>query len=280
MSDLESIVTGLDFGEGPRWRDGHLWWSDFHHHTVSRVVPGSTPEVVLRLDGDGQPSGLGWLPDGSLLVVSMLDRRVLRYDGAAVSTHADLASIATFHCNDMLVDDTGVAYVGNFGWDIAAEGYAGRRGATLALVRPDGTVEAAAGDLQFPNGMALTDGGSTLLVGESVGQQIRAYTRDETGRLSNERIWARVGPSAPDGCAIDREGGLWIADAANQRVQRVVEGGEITDEIATGVGTFACALGGDDGTTLFILTAATADPAKLPGSATGQIVATTVAIPA
>ena len=279
MSEFETIVTGLDFGEAPRWRDGHLWWSDFHHHTVSRVLPGGAPEVVVRLDGDGQPSGLGWMPDGSMLIVSMLDRLVLRYDGERLRQHADLSRIATFHCNDMLVDDNGRAYVGNFGWDLAAEGLRGATGADLAFIDPSGEVELAARGLLFPNGMALTDDGTTLLVGESFGRQYRAYDRDADGRLSNERVWAEVAPSAPDGCAIDAEGGLWFADAANERVQRVIEGGEITHEIATGTGTFACALGGDDGRTLFVLTAPTADPDLLPGSGEGRIVATTVEIP-
>lgn len=277
MADFEVLVDGVDFGEGPRWHEGRLWYSDFYQHAIYAVDLDGTRETILEVDG--QSSGLGWMPDGSLLFVSMLDRKVMRWDGSAVTEHADLSSIATFHCNDMVVSATGHAYVGNFGWDLFAEGVDGARPATLAHVAPDGTATAAAADLGFPNGSVITPDRSTLIVGETMGAQYTAFTIDDDGSLGDRRIWASVAGYAPDGCTLDADGGIWFADALGARVVRVVEGGEITDTLDTGVGTFACALGGDDGRTLFVLTAPGADPAEVDGVAGGSILTTRVASP-
>ncbi|MEO1058545.1 MAG: SMP-30/gluconolactonase/LRE family protein [Actinomycetota bacterium] len=277
---VERLVDGIDFGEGPRWRDGRLWWSDFYQHTISSVAP--TGERRVELEYGGQPSGLGWLPDGRLLFVSMLDRRLLRreHDGSVVE-HADLSSIATDNCNDMVVDTTGRAYVGNFGFDLP--GRADFAPAALALVHPDGTVEQAADDLRFPNGSVIvpsTDGGATLIVGETFGGRYTAFDVDEaTGRLSNRRIWAEIPGTAPDGCAVDAEGAIWFSDALGAQVVRVREGGEVAATIATSAPTYACMLGGDDGRTLFILTAVDSHPDQVAGTATGAIYTTRVDVP-
>ena len=168
MAAFELFLDGLDFGEGPRWHDGRLWYSDFYQHRVYAVGEDGERETILELPDGAQPSGLGWMPDGSLLLVSMLDRTVLRFADGELSEHADLSDIATFHCNDMVVDTAGNAYVGNFGWDIVTD-FRNVTPAKLALVRPDGSTEAVADDLLFPNGAVITPDGATLIVGESFG---------------------------------------------------------------------------------------------------------------
>ncbi|MEZ5379253.1 MAG: SMP-30/gluconolactonase/LRE family protein [Acidimicrobiales bacterium] len=277
MSQLAVLVDGVDFGEGPRWHDGRLWYSDFYHQTVYAVTPDGEQEAIVRVEQ--QPSGLGWLPDGQLLIVSMKDRRLLRYDGTDLHLHADLSDVAAFWCNDMVVDERGNAYVGNFGFDLFTAGRDAATTATLALVRPDGTVEAAAPDLGFPNGSVITSDGRTLIVGESMASRFTAFDINDDATLTNRRVWAETPGCVPDGCTLDAEGGIWVADARGQRVVRYVEGGELTDEIATDQPAFACMLGGDDGTTLFILTAPSSSPELVAGQGKGAIVNATVAHP-
>lgn len=257
MSDAELLVDGLDFGEGPRWSDGYLWYSDFFQHCVYKVQLDGTQETVLNL-GEEQPSGLGWLPNGDLLVVGMLKRQVLRYNGSKVEVHADLRDIATSHCNDMVVDSRGYAYVGNFGFDYGAG--ENSVGASLALVKPDGTALSVAEDLQFPNGSVITPDGSTLIVGETFGSRYSAFTIGSDGMLSGRRTWAEVPGRLPDGCCLDAAGGIWFADAIRAEVVRVTEGGSITEVVEVPERAFACMLGGESGCTLFVLTAPS-DPA-------------------
>lgn len=262
------LASGFSFLEAPRWHDGRLWLSDFYTHRVLTVDLAGRVETVAEVPQ--QPSGLGWLPDGRLLVVSMRDRRLLRRepDGTLV-LHADLAGIAGGHCNDMVVDAQGRAWVGNFGFDLM--GAATPQRATLARVDPDGRVHAAAEGLCFPNGSAITPDGRTLLVGESFGNRVSAFDIAPDGSLGPRRDWAAFAPLptatdfmgvlgqlviAPDGCTLDAEGCLWIADAIGQRVVRVREGGEFVQTLSTApLGVFACALGGDDGRTLFLCVA-------------------------
>ncbi|MGE0880285.1 MAG: SMP-30/gluconolactonase/LRE family protein [Acidimicrobiia bacterium] len=273
---IETFVDGVDFGEGPRWHDGALWYSDFFHHAVYRVSPGGVRERVLTLET--QPSGLGWLPNGDLLVVSMLDRSLKRWDGTTLTDYADLSGIATFHCNDMVVSATGHAYVGNFGWNI----YAGRTPivpATLAHVTPDRTVHAAADGLLFPNGSVITPDGSTLIIGESSGSRYTAFRIAADGSLHDRRVWADTPGSRPDGCTLDAEGGIWFADAGGARVQRVLEGGRITHTVDMGMNTFACALGGAHGRTLYVLLAPSSAEAEVAGKGLGRIVAFDVEAP-
>ena len=253
MAQLELLLDDLDFGEGPRWHDGRLWYSDFYQHRVYAVSPDGERETVLDL-GDEQPSGLGWMPDGSLLVVAMVARQVLRVVDSEVIIHADLSEVATWHCNDMVVAADGTAYVGNFGWDIETD-YGHPQAATLAVVRPDGTVDVGPGDLLFPNGSVITPDGRTLVVGETFGQRYTAFNLDRNGTPGPGRVWAPLPQSAPDGCTMDEASGIWFADVATSGVLRVLEGGEITHRIETPQQAFACTLGGDDGRTLYILTA-------------------------
>ena len=278
MAQFELFLDGLDFGEGPRWRDGRLWYSDFYQHRVFTVDGDGTRDTVVELPDGGQPSGLGWLSDGSLLIVSMLDRKVLRWADGELSEHADLSDIATFHCNDMVVDNEGNAYVGNFGWDIV-EDLRNVTPASLALVRPDGAVEVAAEGLMFPNGSVITPDGATLIVGESFGAQYRAFDIADDATLGNERVWAAVPGMAPDGCDLDAAGGIWFADALGQQVVRVREGGEITHAVSTGDGCFACVLGGDDGRTLYAFCAPGSAPSQVAGRGAGSIRAMAVDVP-
>jgi sugar lactone lactonase YvrE len=274
----EVIVDGIDFGEGPRWHDGRLWFSDFFQHTISSV--GDDRIRRVELEYDGQPSGLGWLPDGRLLFVSMLDQRVMRVesDGTVVE-HADLDGIADGPCNDMVVGSYGNAYVGNFGFDMF--GGAEFATATLAVVWADGAVTAAsdADNLAFPNGSVITDDESTLIVGETFGAQFTAFSITHDRRLAGRRVWAEVPGMAPDGCTIDEQGAIWFSDAAGKQVVRVKEGGEITDRLPTPDNTYACMLGGHDGRTLFVLTCEDSRPDVAAGAATGVLLATKVAIP-
>jgi sugar lactone lactonase YvrE len=268
MPELRTLITGLDFGEGPRWHDGRLWYSDFYQHCVSAVTVDGDREVILELDD--HPSGLGWLPDGRMLVVSMQEKLVLRVEAdGSVREHGDLTGIATGRCNDMVVSADGNAYVGNFGFDVFVRG--DRQNAALGLVRPDGTVEAVADDLEFPNGSVITPDGRTLIVGETFGRRYTAFDIRPDGSLENRRVWAQLGDLGPDGCTLDAEGAIWVANAYGTDVARVREGGEITDRVDVGQGTYACALGGDDGCTLFILSADSSNEQEIAGKATGVI---------
>jgi sugar lactone lactonase YvrE len=263
----EVIVDGCHFTEDPRWHDGRLWFSDFYDRSVHSVsAAGEDHRVELRLDD--QPSGLGWLPDGRLLVVAMTRRQVLRVepDGRTV-LHADLSGIATAWCNDMLVTPGGRAYVGHFGFDLDAwmdeHGPAsvvaepGPPTAHVIRVEPDGTVDVAADDMRFPNGTVLTDDGRTLVVAETLGLRLTAFDVGDDGRLSGRRVWADLSSSfvPPDGICLDAEGAIWVANAMGRTCVRVHEGGRISDTVELGQHVFACALGGEDGTTLFACTA-------------------------
>jgi sugar lactone lactonase YvrE len=250
VSDLEQLIDGVDFGEGPRWHDGRLWYSDFYQHTIYAVSTEGRREAVHASLPD-RPSGLGWMPDGSLLVVSMTERKLLREVDGRLVEHADLSAYAAGHCNDMVVDAKGNAYVGNFGFDFeAGEPLAN---ADLVLVRADGSVSVAAKDLRFPNGSVITPDGATLIVGESFGAGYEAFAINADATLGKRRRWADTPGAAPDGCTLDAEGAIWFADARGSQVLRVVEGGPVVESIATPMPAFACMLGGDDGRTLFIV---------------------------
>ncbi len=264
----ETLVEGLCFGEGPRWRDGALWLSDMHDHQVIRVTEDGQVTSVVTVENC--PSGLGWLPDGQLLVVSMLDRCVLRYDGVRLHPHADLSALAGFHCNDMVVDPNGRAYVGNFGFDLHGGGSPAP--AALICVEADGGARIVAEDLMFPNGTVITPDGATLIVAESFGARLTAFDMEPDGELVNRRLWAELPKGAvPDGICLDAEGGIWSASPTTSECVRQVEGGEITHRVELDQGAFACMLGGAGGNTLFILTAESSDPAECAATRTGRI---------
>ncbi len=268
---FERFIDGIDFGEGPRWHDGRLWYSDFYQRAIYSVGQSGDRQVEFG-DLPDRPSGLGWMPDGTLLAVFMTQRAVMRDDGAGqLALHADLSDIAGWHCNDMVVADDGTAYVGNFGFDL--EGRAEFAPADLALVRPDGSTEVAAAGLAFPNGSVITPDGSTLIVGQSFGGDYVAFTIGDDGTLHDRRQWAEIPGTAPDGCTLDADGAIWFSDALGSQVVRVKEGGEVTRRVPTPQPTFACMLGGDDGRTLYALCSPGSHPDQVEGVAGGAIYA-------
>jgi sugar lactone lactonase YvrE len=287
-----TVASGFAFLEAPRWHDDRIWFSDFYTHEVTSAREDGSDlrtEAVI----DQQPSGLGWLPDGRLLVVSMRDRKVLRReaDGTLV-THADLSGHATGHANDMAVDARGRAYVGNFGFDLMSG--APLAAAALHRVDPDGTVTEVAGDLWFPNGSVITPDG-VLVVNETFGNRLTAFDLTADGRLVNRRAWAEFGPPpteraigavlaaakvAPDGACVDAEGAVWIADAAGGRLLRVRDGGEILDEVRPGSPVYACALGGADGRTLYACVAPDFNEAARKAAREARLLAFRVPVPA
>jgi sugar lactone lactonase YvrE len=264
---LSVVLDGFSYLECPRWHDGRVWVSDFYTHSVVANDGHGHTEVMAIVPN--QPSGLGWLPDGRALIVSMRDRRLVRLEPSGeLVEHADLSGLATEMLNDMVVDASGRAYVGNFGFDLMNG--APIRSTVMIRVDPDGSAAVAADDLLFPNGTVIFDDG-TLVVAESFGQRLTAFDVGADGSLSGRRVWAAFGdpptsddvaealvPGAvgPDGICADAEGAIWMADALGRRVLRVREGGDILEEVSTGdLGVFACMLGGDDGRTLYLCVA-------------------------
>jgi sugar lactone lactonase YvrE len=271
------VLDGLAFPEGPRWHDGRLWFSDQHDKRVVAMSVDGAAETIVEVPQ--QPSGLGWLPDGRLLVVSMLDRRVMRLepDGTFV-VHADLSEVAPGACNDMVVDARGRAYVGNFGFDM----YGGEKPSEtcVILVDVDGSVRVAAEGLAFPNGSVITPDGNTLLVGESMAGRISAFDIAPDGELSNGRVWAKLAEVTVDGMCLDAEGAIWAACPFTGRVLRVLEGGEVVDEVkGTHPGAFACMLGGVDRRTLYLCTAPTHVPDEARVAHGGRIESVLVDVP-
>ncbi|MFT7023352.1 MULTISPECIES: SMP-30/gluconolactonase/LRE family protein [Nocardiaceae] len=265
--DVTVVLDGYTYFECPRWHDGRIWVSDFYsHRVISAQADGS--DVRVEAEIPQQPSGLGWLPDGRLLVVSMRDHTILRReDDGSLVVHADLSAHVKANLNDMLVDDRGRAYVGNFGFDLM--NMATPDTADLIRVDPDGSVRVVAEDLYFPNGMAFTGDGE-LLVDETVGNRISAFAVRPDGSLGERRDWAKFAELpdmsdmatalgqlvvAADGCCIDTDGSLWVADALGQRIVHVEPGKGIVDQLEFDTGVFACGLGGDDGRTLFVCAA-------------------------
>jgi len=286
------LKQGGNYFECPRWHDGSWWAVDFYRHGVFRYGTDGTEELVLEVAA--QPSGLGWLPDGDLLVVSMKDHRVLRRaaDGS-VSVHADVSLLVTGHLNDMVVDRTGRAYAGNFGFDLMA----GQDPVPTVLVRidPDGTASVAAEDLWFPNGMVVTDDG-TLIVAETFGGRLTAFDIEPDGALTGRRTFSEPRPApepgdlgsmvaglqfAPDGIALDAEGCVWAANGVGAAVWRISPAGEVVEEVGmpAGLGVFACGLGGPDGRTLLACAAPDFSEAARSAAAEAQLLTTQVEVP-
>jgi len=275
-SQPQVLVDGLCFPEGPRWHDGKFWFSDMHAKRVVRVGSDGRAETVVEVPNN--PSGLGWLPDGRLLVVSMNDRRLLRLDPGGLALHAELGHIATFHCNDMVVDRHGRAYVGNFGYDLIAN--EAPKPTALARVDPDGKTHIAATDLLFPNGTVITPDERTLIVGESFGARLTAFDLARDGSLSNRRVWSPLeGGAIPDGIALDAEGAIWVASPTTGECLRVHEGGRVSARVRGQGLAYACALGGPDRRTLYVCTAETHHPVECVEKRTGRIEIHNVDVP-
>ena len=251
------LLDGGAFLEGPRWRDDRLWFSDMHGGQIMTVDMDGNAKVFASVPQ--RPSGLGWLPDGCMLAVSMSDRKVLRMEPSGFVEHADLSGLAPFECNDMVVDRQGRAYVGHFGFDHFS--HADFRPASLIAVETDGSARVVADDLKFPNGTVISGDGRTLIVGESYGRRLTAFDVERDGSLSNRRVWADIG-MAPDGICLDAEGCVWVASPTERALVRVRQGGVIASRVEVGRKAIACMLGGPDRRTLFALTSETTQPGR------------------
>jgi sugar lactone lactonase YvrE len=268
MSTPKTLLTGLAMGESPRWYDDRLWLSDMGANEVVAVGLDGRREVVIPVPA--MPMGLGRLPDGSLLIVSSLDGRLLRRaSGGSLDVHADLSGLASHAWSDMVVDGRGNAYIGNIGFEFGGEPALG----ILALVTPDGSARQVADEVAFPNGVAVTPDNATLILAESYGNRLTAFDIASDGSLSNRRTWADLPGGYPDGICLDVEGAVWYADVPNKRCVRVREGGEVLQTIDLDRGCFACALGGDDRRTLFLTVAEWSDDGGpvTDGRRTGQV---------
>lgn len=260
------LLDNLCFAEGPRWHNGKLWFSDMHDQRVCTVTPDGEKTTLLTLPDD-EPSGLGWLPNGDLLVVSMRKRQILRFDGKALTLHADLSDLASHRCNDMVVDAFGRAYVGNFGFDVQTGEKA--RSTVLIRVDPDGTAKVVDDDVFFPNGAVITPDGRTLILAETFGRVLSAFDIDASGDLSNKRTWAKLPQgSVPDGICLDAADGIWSASPTTNECVRQIQGGEVTHRIALERGAFACMIGGDH---LYILTSSSSRPETCRRKRDGRI---------
>lgn len=249
--ETSTFLDGFAFLEGPRWHGDRLWVSDIWGHTIYRITGDGTREAVVEVPG--RPSGLGFLPDGTLLLVSMTDRRLYRLVDGALVEHADLSGQVRADINDMVVDGRGRAYVGNMGYDLFSGAEAAP--AEVHLVEPDGAVRCVAEGLDFPNGMAIADGGRTLIVAESFGPRVSAFTIAEDGTLSGRRTFAELEGLVPDGICLDAEDHVWVSGAMGGAFVRVSPRGEVVARIdVSPLSAIACQLGGADGRTLYCLT--------------------------
>ena len=250
MPEPQMLITGIAFGESPRWHDGRLWFADWGAQELIAVDLEGRSEVVVRVPSF--PFCVDWLPDGRLLIVSARDRLLLRREpDGSLATHADLSGLSDYPWNEIVVDGRGTAYVNNIGFEFPCGEFAP---GTVALLTPDGSVRQVADGVAFPNGMAVTPDNSTLIVAESYANKLTAFDIVEDGGLSNRRVWADLGDGVPDGLCLDAEGAVWYADVPNKRCVRVREGGEVLQTIDLDRGCFACMLGGPDGKTLFLVT--------------------------
>ena len=279
MNEPRTLMTGIAFGESPRWHDDRLWFADWGTQEIIAVDLEGNSEVVVRLSFPSfQPICFDWLPDGRLLVVSAGDGLLLSLepDGSFV-THAELGDLADGF-NEIVVDGLGNAYVNGGNFDFATGG--GAHSGVVALVRPDGTARQVADDIVFGNGMAIAEGGSTLIVAESWARRLSAFDIARDGGLSNRRVWADLGDSPPDGICTDAEGAVWYGDVPNKRCTRVREGGRVLQTIELDRGCFACALGGSDRRTLFMVTRVWGGPETMTDEErTGRILTTRTSVP-
>jgi len=273
---LKQLIEGLRFPESPRWGEGCLWFSE---KRAKRIVCVDNGTIINTLDVPGEPGGLGWDPEGRLLVVSMGDQRILRLEGhGLLKEFAHLSELVRGKCNDMVVDQRGRAYVGDFGYDLLsgedpAPGH-------LVMVDLEGSARLVADDLGFPNGVVIHEERRLLIVAESAAGRLTAFTVDDDGGLRDRRIFAELGSGVPDGICLDAEGAVWYADPLNCEVVRVEEGGRVLQKISTGQeGAFACVLGGQDGRNLYVCTyteSASVDPSAPP---VGSILLAKVDVP-
>jgi sugar lactone lactonase YvrE len=276
--EVTKLFTGGSFFEGARWHEGRWYVSDFYQHHVLAIDEKGTAEEIMRVPQ--QPSGLGWLPDGSLIVASMRDHRLLRRrPNGEVSIHADVSEFCGGWLNDIVVDGLGRTWCGNFGYDH----FAGEEPCTTNVIRvdPDGTAAVAASDMRFPNGSVVTPDSRTLIVGETTGGRYTAFKIADDGTLENRRVWAALPDLVPDGCCLDAQRRIWSADPHDSRARLLAEGGRVIEEIRTpaGMAPFACMLGGADGKTLLLACSPPGVGAGREGKTDGCLFTTRVDVP-
>lgn len=268
-SATEVLVEGIAFPESLRWHDGRLWFSDWIAHQVIAVDRHGGLEVMAEVDAF--PFSIDWLPDGRMLITA--GQQLLRREAdGLLNTHADLSGVTEFGLNEIVIDDRGHVYVNGAGFDLMGGGEF--KPGIVALCRPDGSTEVVADGVAFPNGMAITDDGGTLIVADSYGNQLIGFDIASDGTLSGRRIWADLGDDNPDGICLDAEGAVWYADVPHRHCVRVTEGGDILQTVEADRGCFACMLGGSDQRTIFVATQEWTGPEAIGrGPRTGQILA-------
>ena len=291
MNNLVKVAEGFHFLEGPRWHENKLWFSDMHGYKVHNLDADGNLSTLAEIPE--QPSGLGWLPDGSLIIVSMLDRKLMKLKDGELSIHADMSHLTPYQCNDMVIAKDGTAYVGNFGTDNVESKI---HKTCLISVTQEGETKICADSLLFPNGTVISPDGKELIVGETFGGNLTSFQINESGELSKRTIWARVMPlhfkiitsiirflniplkesnstpfPVPDGICLDSDNGIWVASPTTAEVIRYKKGGKITDRIATPQPAYACMLGGKDEKELYILTAESSNPQFCKENKTGEI---------
>jgi sugar lactone lactonase YvrE len=282
------VAEGLGFGEGPRWREGRLWFSDFYRRAIFSVNEQGTDER-LEHSVPTQPSGLGWLANGDLLFVSATDQKVMRHSGGTTTVFADISEHCNFWANDMLTTPAGYSYVGNFGFDldtllreVGVEGLLNNPppSTNLVVLDSNGKIIQVVPELNFPNGTVISQDEKTLIVGETFGFCLTAFDIADDGTLSNRRVWAPTGFAVPDGNCIDAEGQIWFANPFpdTNEVLRIDSNGEVTARVSTTQTAFACALGGKDLTTLYIMTCTSSDRFVIDGKTLGKIETAQVAV--
>jgi len=271
------LLDGIVFPEGPRWHKGKLWFSDIHAEKVMTVDEQGHAEVVVTVPE--RPSGLGWLPDGRLLIVSMRNRQLLRLDSDGLHTVADVSALVKGLSNDMVVDAQGRAYIGSTGYDIFA-GEAQAPG-NVIMVTPDGKARVVADNLEFPNGPVITPDHKTFIVAETFGHRLAAFDIAPDGSLSGRRVFAELGQGTPDGICLDAEGAVWVSSPLTHEFLRVKQGGAVAERVTLSDGklAIACMLGGEDRRTLFLLIAETSVEELLKDRSKGYIETVRVDVP-
>jgi sugar lactone lactonase YvrE len=261
------LLDGLMFPEGPRWYQDKLWFTDQHARQIKTVDINGNFQLIAELSD--LPGGLGWLPDGRLLVVSMCNRQLLVLEQGELSLFSDLSALASFHCNDLVVDQHGRSYVGNFGYDLHSG--AAISTAEVILVSLEGRPEIVSNDVIFPNGMVITSDEKTLIVAETFASRLSSFSIQPDGSLGKREIWADLDGAFPDGICLDQKNGIWVACPNTGDVIRVEQGGAVTDRVKAMGNAYACMLGGAERNTLFILTSETDDPEEAVRMRSGRI---------
>ncbi len=266
------LIEGLSFPESPRWHEGNFWFTDQHAKRVYRLHLDGKLETIIETED--LPGGLGWLPDGSLLVVYMTRRQIMKWNGSELELYADLSRHASFHCNDMVIDEEGRIYAGNFGFDL--HGGDEQTSAELLLIDKNRLISVESSEVVFPNGSVITPDKKHLIVAETFAHRLTDFKLDGYGKIKSSRTWAELGDVTPDGICLDDAGMIWVASPGTHEVIRVKHGGSKVSFCNTRGTPYACMLGGEARKTLYICTSETDDPEKAIQLKSGRIEAVDV----